>query len=245
MGEVLYTIPVKDAYKLDCECPVCKMYNDIEKNAIEFTMGPSYMEDDIRAVTDEKGFCKEHTQKLMDANNRLGMGLILRTHFAKTNADIKKLTASGGKSGLFKKKDISELTNYIHKLNSSCFVCDKITFTFERYLKTIIHLWKKDSEFRVDYKNSKGMCNQHYVDLLEYAQKSMHGSDLDTFIDETNELYIKNMERLYEDLDWFVKKFDYKYKDEPWKNARDSVFRANNKTVGIIPPEDESPDKTN
>ena len=71
MGEVLYTIPVKDAYKLDCECPICRMYNDIEKNAIEFTMGPSYMEDDIRAVTDEKGFCKEHTQKLMDANNRL------------------------------------------------------------------------------------------------------------------------------------------------------------------------------
>jgi len=245
MGEVLYTIPVKDAYKIDCECPICRMYDDIEKNAIEFTMGPSYMEDDIRAVTDEKGFCKEHTQKLMDANNRLGMGLILRTHFAKTNADIKQLSGMSGKSGLFKKRDITSLTNYIHKLNSSCFVCDRIAETFGRYLKTIIVLWKKDEEFRNDYKSSKGMCNEHFVNLLEMAEKQMHGSDLDTFVDETIALYLSNMERLYDDLDWFVKKFDYKYKDEPWKNARDSVFRANNKTVGIIPTDKESPDSSN
>ena len=33
-----------------------QMYEEIEQSVIEFTMGPSYMEDDIRFQTDEKGF---------------------------------------------------------------------------------------------------------------------------------------------------------------------------------------------
>ena len=32
MEEKLYTIPVMDAFKVDCECPLCKMRDDIEKS---------------------------------------------------------------------------------------------------------------------------------------------------------------------------------------------------------------------
>lgn len=55
MEEKLYTIPVMDAFKVDCECPLCKMRDDIENDNISFAMGPSYMEDYIRFETDEKG----------------------------------------------------------------------------------------------------------------------------------------------------------------------------------------------
>ena len=43
MDEQLYAIPVNDAFDSECECPVCVMYRQLEKNAVEFTMGPSYM----------------------------------------------------------------------------------------------------------------------------------------------------------------------------------------------------------
>ena len=56
MKEQLYTIPVTDAFESDCECPLCKMKQELERNAIEYTLGPSYMEDDNRAMTDEMGF---------------------------------------------------------------------------------------------------------------------------------------------------------------------------------------------
>ena len=46
MAEQLYTIPVNDAFTTDCECPICEMNRQLERNAIEYTMGPSYMEDD-------------------------------------------------------------------------------------------------------------------------------------------------------------------------------------------------------
>ena len=35
MEEKLYTIPVMDAFKVDCECPLCKMRDDIEIVSID------------------------------------------------------------------------------------------------------------------------------------------------------------------------------------------------------------------
>ena len=46
MAEQLYTIPVNEAFEADFECPICAMHRSLERNAIEYTMGPSYMEDD-------------------------------------------------------------------------------------------------------------------------------------------------------------------------------------------------------
>ena len=33
-------------------------------------------------------------------------------------------------------------------------------------------------------------------------------------------------ESLSEDVSWFCKKFDYRYENEPWSNAKDAVERA-------------------
>ena len=79
MKEVLYTIPVNDAFDADCECPICAMYNSLEEDAIQFVMGPSYMEDDIRAKTDETGFCDHHIRMMYVNQNRLGLALMLST----------------------------------------------------------------------------------------------------------------------------------------------------------------------
>ena len=80
MKEKIYTIPVNDAFSSDCECPICSMREKLEMEAVDYTMGPSYMEDDIRAVTDKKGFCQKHIKKIYEQNNRLGYALVMKTH---------------------------------------------------------------------------------------------------------------------------------------------------------------------
>ena len=80
MKEKIYTIPVNDAFSSDCECPICSMYKALEDDAVSYTMGPSYMEDDIRAMTDKKGFCQKHLKKVYDCENRLGFALVMKTH---------------------------------------------------------------------------------------------------------------------------------------------------------------------
>ena len=50
MKEKIYTVPVNDAFALDSECPICSMFEKLENDAVEYAMGPSYMEDDIRLI---------------------------------------------------------------------------------------------------------------------------------------------------------------------------------------------------
>lgn len=234
MAEKLYTIPVNEVFEKQCECSVCEIYHTLEKNALEFTMGPSYMEDDIRAMTDKTGFCKMHADKLLSMNNRLGMALILKTHTDKVNKDMQKLSSNVKGKSMFKKADNKELLDYIKNLEESCFVCNRINNVFDRYIATIFHLWKNDESFKEKYINSKGFCLKHYGMLVEKSQNELSGKSADEFLEITTRLFNENMSRINKDLAWFINKFDYKYKDEPWKNSKDSVPRALTKLNGLV-----------
>lgn len=236
MKEKLYTIPVMDAFKEECECPVCFMKKTLERNAIEFTLSPSYMEDDIRAKTDKIGFCAKHVQDLYKEQNRLGLALILKTHTDKIISDIENLSSSSkpSKGSLFKKSTASPIKQYIDELESNCFVCQHIQVMFERYIATIFHLYQTENEFKERFSNSKGFCISHYGILYELAPKYLNSKTLDEFIETLNKVFIENMKRVNEDIEWFTNKFDYRYKDAPWKNSRDALIRAMTKVNSVI-----------
>ena len=239
MKEQLYTIPVNDAFAVDCECPVCSMYDSLEKDAIEFTMGPSYMEDDIRMETNKIGFCTHHVKQLYKHQNRLGLALILHTHMQRTNRDLEDLLSSDTpvKKGLFAKKteNASPVTEYIENLNQSCYICNRIDRIFARYLATIYHCYEHDEEFRRKFAASKGFCTKHFGMLYEGAPSSLSGKRLPEFIKTLNEVYLTNMKRVTDDLEWFTDKFDYRNEDKPWKNSKDALPRSMNKTNSVLP----------
>lgn len=234
MKEQLYSIPVNDAFAADCECPVCQMYHKLETDSVEYTMGSSYMEDDTRALTDAKGFCGKHIKMVYDQDNRLGMAWVMKTHFDKTINDIKKVMPSGPAKLIKKGISDSPLIKYIDNLDNSCFVCDRINNFFDQYVDTIFFLWKKDDEFKEKFKSAKGFCTPHYSLLLKKAAAHLKGDDLESFVGIINDMYITNMERVRDDLAWFINKFDYKYQNEPWYNAKDSVIRSLVKANGVI-----------
>ncbi len=232
MKEQLYTIPVNDAFKSDCECPLCYIRQQLETNAIEYTMGPSYMEEDNRALTDELGFCPTHIRSLYMEKNRLGLALMLKTHSDKTIRDLKLLSNNKSlpSSGLFKKKSASSVSEYISHLEKNCFICNRINSTFNRYINTIFHLWLKDKDFVESFKNSKGFCTYHYGILYDAGSHELNKEQYSNFLEVLNEVYFTNMDRVNSDIGWFIDKFDYRYKDEPWKNAKDAIPRGIIKT---------------
>ncbi|MDE6233520.1 MAG: hypothetical protein K2M60_09290, partial [Lachnospiraceae bacterium] len=73
----------------------------------------------------------------------------------------------------------------------------------------------------------------HYGVLIKEATANLSGANLDKFIEDTNQIYIENMERVEKDLDWFIDKFDYRHKDEPWKNSKDALPRSLTKINSI------------
>ncbi len=235
MKEKIYTIPVNDAFDKESECPVCSMKYVLEQEAVAYVMGPSYMEDDMRAMTDEMGFCEKHLQAVYNMENRLGFALVMKTHLDKVISEIEKRSVEPAKGKLFQKKiERPEVNTYIEELNQKCYVCNKVSATMERYLDTILYLYKTEEVFREKYHASKGFCTSHYADLIARGNEKLSGTVKTNFLEETQRLYLDNMKRVRDDVAWFINKFDYKYAKEPWYNAKDSLVRAMTKDNSIL-----------
>ena len=82
MKEHIDTIPVNEAFDSGDECPFCYLERMADQRAIRYVLGPgaSYMEPDIREITNREGFCGAHYKKMYDFGNALGNALIMQTY---------------------------------------------------------------------------------------------------------------------------------------------------------------------
>lgn len=231
MKEQIYTIPVNEGFEQGGECPFCNMYHSLEKDAIDYMLGASYMEDDIRMETNKTGFCSKHYDMMYKEQNRLGVALMLHTHIQKINSDLEKLCSQlkgNKKKGLFSKasKGENNVTSYLTNITKSCYVCNRIQSNFDRYFDTFFYMWKKDTEMKDKVRNSKGFCLEHFSMLLESAERKLNANEYDEFIDIVVPVQLENMKRLEKEVDHFTNKFDHNYKDAPWGTAKDALPRA-------------------
>lgn len=229
MNEQIYTIPVNDGFEEGGECPFCNMYNKLEKEALDYMLGSSYMEDNIRMETNKIGFCQKHYSMMYKKQNRLGLALMLQSHIQKINADIENLSnnlKSNKKKSLFSKTVENKVTPYINNIAESCYICNKITASMDRYFDTFFYMWKKDNDIKEKVKNSKGFCIEHFATLIDMADKKLKGNEYNLFINTIIPLEIENIKRLEKEVDHFTNKFDHNYKDAPWGTAKDALPRA-------------------
>ncbi len=243
MKEKLYTIPLNDAFHANDECPLCFCQRKVEQDLLDFVLGhaASYMEADIRDMTDRAGFCREHFQKMYDYGNTLGNAWILKTHYLRTIKEMKEEFAKfkPEKSSLkdkFKKKMESENTigKWLAQREASCYICRQFDDTYKRYLDTFFYLWERDKDFRDKVKNSKGFCLHHFGELCNGADK-LNDKDREAFYQIMLPLMEENMNRIAEDVAWLVEKFDYRNKDADWKNSKDAIPRGMQKLKGGYP----------
>lgn len=235
MKEQLYSIPVNDAFDADCECPVCFMYNKLQNDAIDFVMGASYMEDDVRMETDKVGFCSTHLPMMYKNQNRLGLGLMMLTYMDKQMKTLEKLSQQKVKKASLFSKEVSDATyDYAKEQECSCYVCNRMAHAYERYLATIFYLYEEDGVFRDKFARCKGFCIKHYGELHKLAASSLSTKYLDEFVSVMNRKMTENFKRVRDDLEWFTDKFDYRNADADWKNSKDALIRAIQKTNSLF-----------
>ena len=188
--------------------------------------------------TNQVGFCDKHIKLLYKNQNRLGLALILLTHTEQVIKDAEKLAKSKKPAGgLFRKKETSAVKEYMDGLDASCYICKRMRGMFERYLVTVFYLYEHDEAFRKKFESCKGFCNRHYALLYEIAPKQLSGRMCEDFIAALNKVYLENLKRVRDDLEWFTDKFDYRYVNEPWKNSKDALQRTIQK-LNSIPADD-------
>lgn len=241
MKEQIYAIPVNDAFKEDTECAFCQMKNKLDREAVDFMMGPSYMEDDIRMETNKLGFCQDHYKKMYSEQNRLGLALMLQTHLQQMNKDLINILPEDGlptisKKSIFSKAPVvsNEASQHIHNISKECYICNKVENTYSKFLDTFFYLWKKDENFVNLVKNSKGFCLNHFADIYESAPSKLSANECTEFYKIIIPIELENLKRIEEELSWFINKFDYRYADEPWKNSKDSLPRAIEKVSSAL-----------
>lgn len=244
MKEQLYTIPLNDAVNAGDECPFCYIERSVEQDLLDFVLGSgsSYMEADIREMTDKAGFCRMHFQKMFDYGNTLGNAWILKTHYQRMIGEMQK-EFSGFKPGKTSFKDkfrkTAESGNaigmWVREKEQSCYICKQYQDTYARYMDTFFYLFKQDAEFRGKIEHSKGFCLHHFGELCENADIKLSDKDKEVFYNMVLPLMEENMKRVAEDVAWMVEKFDYRNKDADWKNSKDSIQRGMQKLKGGYP----------
>lgn len=243
MKEKIYTIPVMDAFKIDCECPFCELEMKLEDELVADMLGASLMEPDIRVKTNDKGFCRKHFEQLYNSEeNRLGFGLIIDTHMQQHNKKFKSV-AEGNKlkesiKGLFGKGKggdirgtINSVISLIEDYEKKCYICDRLNYTMDRYVDIMFYMYFSETEFRRLFHTKKGFCLPHLKILLEYAKK-LDNKKASEIVDVILNMQVVNLQRVQEEVNWFTKKFDYRYDKEPWGNSRDAIPRSIRKLTG-------------
>jgi len=254
MKEKIYTIPVTEAFHEDCECPLCLLESKLENEYIDYYLGPSLMEPDCRIDTNKKGFCRRHFELLYNKQeNRLGLGLVTDTHIREQLDKLRQAAqpvidaANGGRTsgslfgslaGRFGSKGqadaspASVLVKLLNDMENSCTICERLEYTMDRYLDVVMYLWSREDEFRKTFSEKKGFCLVHLKMLILAAEKYLKPNDSKIFLAELMEQQLEHMDRIEKELEWFTKKFDYRYNDAPWGNSKDALPRSIQKLKG-------------
>ncbi|MBE6631219.1 MAG: hypothetical protein E7623_00805 [Ruminococcaceae bacterium] len=228
MIEKIYTIPVNEAFDECIErpeygCPFCRLISKTEANEISAALGAAMMEPDTRIKMNEQGFCGRHLSQMLEGGNKLSLALILESHMAEVYKELEKdkglgaLLHGGAGNGSLKA---------LERREDSCYVCGRINFTFNKFLSNSVLLWETEREFREKLKAQPYICLTHYKQLLEIGQRELKKKSFSDFYADLSKPVLSYFEALREDVTFFTKKFDYRYADEPWGTAKDSVERA-------------------
>lgn len=240
MKYTLDTIPVLDAYKTHCECPLCQLRIHCEDQYVDSMLGAAYMEPDCRVKTNETGFCARHFELMYNRRNRLGLALMTHTHMQEVIKSLETILAEDSaaqKGGFFSSlrasgKSEGGAPQKIRARIGGCVICEQMSSAIERYAYTIAQLYFEKQEFKAMFDQSKGFCLPHLALVLEMAEKTLNASQNAEFKKAVAKLELENLKRIEGELEWFTLKFDYRNTDKPWGNSHDAVERSVNKLMG-------------
>ncbi|MBR4502876.1 MAG: hypothetical protein IKP22_13505 [Clostridia bacterium] len=237
------TIPVWDAVKEMCGCPMCRLKCRIEENDVVRYLGGSVMEPSTRIQVNARGFCPRHQMLLYAQKNRLGHALMMHSHLQETRKEVKSVfeRAEKGKTsggGLFSRsrgemKDaVASAAKSLKAMASSCILCDSIRENLDRYAYTLIHLYQTDSAFKRAFIDNGGVCLSCAGDLLALAAEEMKGEVLSDFVRDLDTTLSARMEQEDHDLKNFTLIFDYRNAGKALDGTKGALERTVNTLRG-------------
>lgn len=227
MKEKIYTIPINEAFEQEGFCPFCHIYKKLEKEAVEYTLGPAMMEPDFRIYTNERGFCRKHIRELHGLRNALSLALVADTHMDVLESVFKEALVPEKKSLFKKEKSKKELfAEKLKKISGSCAVCEKVDKTLNDYVETFVFMLKTEKDFPEKVLASDGFCLEHFAMIAEVACKNLSNPDFEKFFVPIIEKQKKRIEKYHIDIKRFEESFDYRNAGKPLLAPKDTLLKT-------------------
>lgn len=230
--EQIYTIPVNQAFEATRDnpsigCPFCLLYRQEQERELDLILGASMMEPDVRIKTNRQGFCGKHYHMMFHRRNRLGLALMMESHLDEIKAHLSEggLVRNSGMAGAGPLKALGALED-------DCYICARVNLNLKRMIEVAVMLWDADPDFVQKTSQQTYFCLPHYRAMLDYAKSKLPKKRFLPFYHAIAKIEEAYVAQLREDVSWFCKKFDYRYGDEPWYNAKDAVERTIRFTSG-------------
>ncbi|ERI89998.1 hypothetical protein HMPREF1982_04265 [Clostridiales bacterium oral taxon 876 str. F0540] len=235
MSQKIYEIPIWEAYEDDnCECTLCSIEKKCDDNFIEALFAEMVM--DVRLnphLVENYDFCHEHFEKLYRYPDKCGLAVLTNRilYSKKEGMSLKVAPRKSNNKNLIKKLFSKNKETANNK--KQCLLCTKLDESMNNYIKVLITLWVKEETFKEKYKNSRGFCLKHYNEILKLSSDIINKKNKqEEFVDITSKLQEENLNRIQQELEWFISKFDYRYAEEPWYTSKDALKRTIQKLIG-------------
>ena len=221
MKEVIYTIPINDAYDVKCGCPVCRLEKKLDEDACEYVMGAAMMEPDVRIETNRLGFCHEHFSVMLGMKNRLSLALMLQSYLGEllengVKADMKHVS----------KKEFESVSHKLYEASDNCFICERVKEKLHLFAKNIIYIWQSEPEFREKTRAQEYFCPKHLSLLCETAKGILPKRSYTDFLNDHFLSSRKILEGLSEEVTKFCNSYNYMFRDIPLGEAKNSIERT-------------------
>lgn len=211
-------IRIYESFEKKEKCALCRSIEEFENQVLNSISTDLVMDlDFFPKFGDEYTFCDYHMSKMEDMRDKLGMAIMLKKLIT---LEIRKM-----ESGQPENKGSKLFMKKLH--DKKCFVCEKVNIkAMNSDISITLDLWKNKESFRENFKGQEYFCFKHNRLLINEAKNKLSKKEFQVFREEITNVQMKYCKELENDLEWFINKFDYRYSNEPWYNAKDSIYRA-------------------
>ncbi len=210
-------------------CPACRLVERdtgryLDNLLWENVNDPSLRQEVRRAL----GFCREHTRMLISRPGAsLGLALIARDVWREIQQATETVQFPAPKARRARTADLAASLLVRLTPRGECPVCAYARALEDLYLDVLLERLLGEDGLLAAYQASGGLCFPHFRRALTRVRDSAVYAAL-------VEAQRAIGQRRLAELDEFIRKNDYRFRDEPWGQERDAWLRALNALVGGI-----------
>ncbi len=208
-------------------CPVCRLVERDTGRYLDNLLWENVNDPGLRReVRRALGFCRDHTRMLVSRPGAsLGLALIARDVWREIQRATETVRLPAPKTR--RARAAAPAADLLARLTpqGECPACAYARAMEDLYLDVLLERLLGEDSLLAAYQASEGLCLPHLRQVLTRVQDS-------TVYAALVESQRTIGQRRLAELDEFIRKNDYRFRDEPWGQERDAWLRALNALVG-------------